>query len=122
MAGTIQMTVQALITNGLYKETFQPGSLTVTQTNQGAHGQVVSVGSGAEEDMPIGDIGTEGLLFLHNLDDTNFVTYGPKSGTMVAMGIIKAGEVVALRMDPAATITWQADTAAVKIKMLLLED
>lgn len=121
MADEIKLTIQGSLTNGKLSETFAPGQISITQTTQGSHGSTVSVGT-SEEDLSVGDISTLGLLFLRNLDSTNYVTYGPKSaGAMVAMGRIKAGEVAALRLEPGITLRWQANTAAVKVKVLLLE-
>lgn len=123
MAGTIQISASLTCTNGDFKSPFQPNALTVVQTGQGAHETVLSVGFAASEAMPIGDVGTEGWLVLRNLDPTNYVTWGPDSaGTMIAAGKLKPGEIALFRMDAAATIKLQANTAACKVMMKLFED
>ena len=82
----------------------------------------MSVGT-SEEDLSVGDVGTVGWLFLRNLDSSNYVVFGPKSGgAMVAFGRLKAGEVAALRVSSGVTLRWQANTAAVKVQVILLED
>lgn len=88
----------------------------VTQTNQEFHGTVVSVGFSAEEDLSLGDVTTNGKIYVKNLDATNFVKYGPKSGgVMVEFGRLKPGEIAWLRLAPGITWRWIADTAAVKV-------
>lgn len=121
MANELQLAISATLTNGYLSEVFNPGTIQVTQTTLGSYAPVVSVGT-SEEDMLAGDVGTLGYLFIRNLDAANYVTYGPKSGgAMVAFGRIKAGEAAAIRLEPGITLRWQANTAAVKVKVLLLE-
>lgn len=121
MANELKVNVGATLTNGSLKETFAPGTQSITQTTQGSHAPTVSVGT-SEEDLSVGDVGTLGWLFLTNLDSTNYVTYGPKSGgSMVAFGRIRAGESVALRLEPGITLRLQANTGACKVKVILLE-
>lgn len=122
MANELQLNVYASITNGNYKATFDANSQQITQTTLGGHAPVWIVGSGAEEDLAIGDVSTLGWLFMRNLDSANYVTYGPKSGgSMVAFGRIKAGEAIAIRLEPGITLRAQANTAPVKVQVLLLE-
>lgn len=91
------------------------------QSAIGAHGQVVDVGT-TEEAMPIGDVSSEGWLELTNLDDTNYVDWGPDSGgSMVGVGRLEPGHTQRIKMIPGTTIRWVANTAAVKVEMLLLE-
>ena len=123
MAGTVTLKVLATILNGSHSEVFgSSNNITIVQDAIGAHAPVVTVGFAAEEDMPIGDVSVLGWLFLKNLDSTNFVTYGPKDTTMKAFGRIEPGEYAALRLEPGITLRWQADTADVQVKVLLLED
>jgi hypothetical protein len=121
MANELKITLQAALTNGAHKETFAPTQASITQNTVGAHAPVVTVGT-SEEDLGIGDITTLGWLFLQNLDATNYVTYGPKDTTMKAFGRLEAGEFACLRLEPGITLRWQANTAPVKVKVLLLED
>jgi len=122
MANEITLNVAFQTIKGNHKEVFAPGQKSYDQSTQGAHAPVVSVGT-SEEDLSVGDIGTLGWLVLHNLDTTNYVQWGPKSGgSMVAIGRIKAGEIAVLRLEPGITLRWVANTAACKVKVLLLEN
>lgn len=123
MANEIKVTLSVTIANGEYNEKISDGQNSITQAAIGEAGGVVSVGSGAEEDLVTTDISTLGCVYLKNLDSTNYVTYGPKSGgVMVAFGRIKAGEEQWLRLEPGITWRWQANTAAVKVKIRVLEN
>lgn len=108
----------------IYEERFHLDEFFSDQAAIGQHSTIVTVGFAAEEDMPVGDISVLGLLILRNLDATNFVTWGPKSGgVMVPLGRLKPqGEPAYIRLEPGITLTWQADTGDCKVKMLLLED
>lgn len=121
MANELTVSVSASLVNGNHRASFAPGAIQVTQAAQGMHGPVVSVGT-SEEDLAVGDVGTLGWLFLRNLDPTNFVTYGPKDTTMKAFGRLEPGEIACLRLEPGITLRWQADTAACKVQVMLLED
>lgn len=122
MANELTITCKGTLVNSGHKETFDVSNLKVTQAAIGAHCPVVSVGT-SEEDLSVGDVTTLGWLFLKNLDPTNYVTWGPKSaGAMVALGRIEPGECACLRLEPGITICWAANTAAVKVKVQLLQD
>lgn len=121
MANEIQVTTALVCTNVSLKETFQPGTINVTQSVAGAYAPVVSVGT-SEEDLLAGDVATLGYIAMRNLDLTNYVTWGPKSGSdMVALGRINPGETVILRLSPGITLRWIAHTGACKVQVLLLE-
>jgi hypothetical protein len=119
MANTIAITTSVVTTLGSFRDTFSPGTLSITPANVGAHCPIVSVGT-SEEDLEVGDVGasTQGFIVLQNLDAANYVTYGPKSGgAMVAMGRIRAGEIAVFRLEPSAVLRWAANTAAVKVSV-----
>jgi hypothetical protein len=123
MANEITLTLKGLVVNGYLRSEFNPGALQFTQTTIGGHFPIVSVGT-SEEDFDTGDVGiaNAGILMMRNLDTTNYVTYGPKSGgVMVAFGRIKAGEPAAFRLEPSITMRWIANTAAVKVQVWLLQ-
>lgn len=122
MANEIKLTPLLNYASGLLKLTFQPGQKSYTQTTQLAHASIVSVGT-SEEDMPAGDVATNGWLILYNLDPTNFVKYGPKTaGVMAEFGRIRTGEFAMLRLASGVTNRWIADTGACKVQMILLND
>lgn len=123
MANEIKATLSIIIANGEYNERIADGQQSYTQAAIGEAGGVVSVGSGAEEDLVTTDISMLGWCYLKNLDSTNYVTYGPKSGgVMVGFGRLKAGEEAWFRLEPGVTLRWQANTAAVKVKVRVYEN
>ena len=73
---------------------FDPGIRKIDQTGQGLHAPVVTVGT-SEEDFDPGDVtaANQGLIAMVNLDDTNFVKYGPKDTTMTEFGRLMPGEI-----------------------------
>lgn len=100
--------------HGKYKRQISQGQLTVTLDTQGAQDGIVEVGD-AEEDMPVGDVATNGLLYLRNLDESREIIYGPKngSGNMEEFGRLKpAGtgedDWAWLRLQRGVTLRWQA--------------
>lgn len=127
MANEITTQFQATVKNSGFIQTVQADVSTVQklfdQAVVGAHGTIVTVGT-SEEDMPVGDVATNGFLFLKNLDSTNFVKFGPKDGgNMVDFGRLKKGEWAWFRLAAGSTpLRWVADTAPVKVQMLLLND
>jgi hypothetical protein len=122
MANEITLNLSWTLTKSNHKDSFQPGTKSITQTGVGAHCPVVSVGT-SEEDLTVGDISTLGWLTLQNLDATNYVQWGPKSGgAMVAVGRLKPGEIAHLRLEPGITLRWIANTGACKVLVKLLED
>lgn len=121
MANEISIDITGVVDNGT-ERTFDATGLQFDQAAKGARWVTVSVGNAAEEDIVTTEIGTLGWLFMKNLDSTNYVIYGPKSGTMVDFGRIEAGEPAAMRLEPGITITAQANTAAVELDIMILED
>lgn len=121
MANEIKLTIRMSITNGDYKNDINPGQKQIDQSAQGASSGIVNVGT-SEENLVFTDITTEGYLYLQNLDDTNYVTYGPDATGMVAFGRLNPGEVAVMRVEPSITIVAQANTAAVNVMYLMLED
>lgn len=121
MANEIAVNCKLAVSNGNLSD-----SLTVNYKRDQAaalsHNPVISVGT-SEEVIATGDIGTLGFVMFQNLDSTNYVDIGPESaGAMVALIRLEAGDVALMRLKPGITIRAQANTAAVKLNMLLLED
>lgn len=122
MAGTLSLKIYGTLVNGEQSLAFGSNTAdSVVQTGQGTHAGVAVVGT-SEEDLGIGDISTLGYLYIKNLDSTNFITYGPKSGgVMIDFGRLRAGEHAVIRLEPGITLRWVADTANVKVEFLLME-
>ena len=122
MADEIKLRISATVENGEFKDAFNAPDLRFDQAAIGGHRPVVKVGT-SEEDVPIGDVATLGWLVMKNLDDTNYVTWGPKSaGAMVAVGRLEPGEPAVFRLEPGITLRWVADTAEVKVDLRIYED
>jgi hypothetical protein len=122
MANEFNVSLNVSLTNGGLKDSIQE-SANFSQTAIGKYGGVVSIGT-SEEDLPVGDVGTNGWVFLKNLDSTNFVKWGPKSaGAMVELGRLKPNEPGQwFRLAPGVTLRAIADTAAVKVDYRLYEN
>jgi hypothetical protein len=122
MSNEISYNTRFVVANGSMSRTVDYGTLRDDQAAIGCHSSVVSVGSGAEEDMPTGDLATPGWVVLRNLDSTNYVTYGPKSGgVMVPFGKIAAGDCHRFYLAGSVTMRWQANTAACKVDISIFE-
>lgn len=122
MADEISINVLVDVTNGTFKDRFNPSRFKVDQAAIGVSGGVFSIGT-SEEAITFTDITTEGWLVMQNLDTTNYVQWGPEdTGAMVVMGRMEAGEIAVLRMDSSATLRLQANTAACKVLIKVFED
>lgn len=124
MANELKLLVQMTYENGLLKDNFAPGSINIDQATQGLFAPTVIVGT-TYELFETGDVGTEGFVILRNLDSANFVTVAASTGagaTQHPFAKLKAGEPTVLRMDPASTWRWKADTGAVNVQVKLYED
>ena len=124
MANEISISLAFQLVNGYMRESFQPGTLQVTQAAVGRAGHAQSIGFAASEVVDFGDVATNGYLILRNLDEDNYVTYGPDDGAdaMVTLGKLKPGEVALLRVAPTVVMRAQANTAAVLLDCKLFED
>jgi len=117
MSGTINSTLTFAVVNGTYTDnpTIQAENLVQT-TEGGGNPGYVNVGT-SEEDISFGDV-TPGMVIIENLDATNYVTYGPKSGgSMILFGKIPAGGVHKMQLGAAVTLRMKADTAAVNLRI-----
>lgn len=69
--------------------------------------------------LSIGSIGTVGYVYLHNLDATNFITFG-SDGTNYPLKL-KPGEFALMRWN-AAAVHAKSDTAACLLEYVVVED
>ena len=121
MAGTINTTINVNVQNDEFSYNHSSNE-SIVQTGIGRYGHVQTIGT-SEEVLDFGDVGTEGYCYLKNLDDENFVSYGPEStGAMVAGCRLGPGEEAWLRLEPSVVWRAQADTAAVQLQVDLFED
>lgn len=115
MANEIRTNLTVNVSNGSFKDNFQPGTIQMNQsTAAGGNPGTVAIGT-SEEDVAFGDV-TPGLVVMQNLDPTNFVKYGPKSaGSMVLMGKISPGKIAYFELGAAVTLRMVADTGACNV-------
>lgn len=79
-----------------------------------------SIGFAAEEALVLGEVGAGGWLIILNLDAANFVSVRAAAAATPPIKVPALG-IALFMLHPSATApTVQADTAAVKIKYLLL--
>lgn len=122
MADELKLTLASRLTNGSFKDNFDPGQISIDQAAVGAHRPIVTVGT-SEEVIDTGDVATLGWCIMQNLDATNYVDWGPESGgAMVAIGRLEPGEWAAFRLKPGIVLRGQANTAACKVDVRIYED
>jgi hypothetical protein len=117
----ITLTIKAVVSKGGFDQIFSSGATAIDQAAIGAHSPVLSIGT-TEEVISKGDVSSQGLCCLKNLDATNYVDFGPESaGALVSLIRLLPGESAAFRLLPAVVWRAQANTAPCKVQMLLLE-
>ncbi|MES2788123.1 MAG: hypothetical protein V4719_00780 [Planctomycetota bacterium] len=95
--------------------------MSANQTTIGAQGDTQIVGT-TEEVVGFGDLVAARWALFRNLDATNYVDIGPESaGAMVSLIRLKPGEACLLPLKPGVVLRAQANTAAIKLKKLILE-
>jgi len=121
MANEITTAFSLQLAKGAHREQVELQGLTFDQTGVGAHKPIVDVGT-VEEVLSVGDVATPGLAFFQNLDAANFVEIGPEAaGAMVPLVRLAAGKWAFLPLVPTVVLRANADTAAVKLLMLVTE-
>jgi len=129
MADEFTCTFNIRLQNGVYKDSYNPGQVQIDQAAIGKSDQILSIGT-SEEDVTLGDISTEGVCILQNMDTTNYVSWGKKdgSGNMQAIGRLKAAPSATepsfpaiFTFEPGATLRMQANTAACNVRVIVFE-
>lgn len=99
-----------------------PEAIRADQTGAGAFRQTVNIGT-SPETISFGDV-SPGLVLAINLDDTNFVDFGPDdSGTLHALGRLypQSRWPAMIFVSPGATLSMQADTGACDVHLIAYE-
>ena len=123
MANEITATLNVRCVNGAFSESFAPAADRIDQAVIGMDGHIQSIGTSEEVVTVATDVATLGVAAFHNVDGTNYVDIGPESGgALVGFVRLKAGEFGFMRLKPGITIRAQANTAAVKLKVWILND
>jgi hypothetical protein len=104
--------------------TIYTGSADLNITVTGDHfvHRTQEIGHAAAEALHVGEIGTVGLAWFRNMDDTNYVEVGYDDSGFKNLIKLKAGESFGpVRLGQDAPYA-QADTAAVDLEYILIED
>jgi len=122
MAGTIVASLNCSVVNGTFTADPNVPTVEMVQTNAGGGNPGTVTVTTSEGDITIG-LTTPGICIIQNIDPTNYVEYGPKSGgAMVVFGKIKPGEFAFFRFGASVTLRCKANTASVKLRIQTFED
>ncbi len=73
--------------------------------------------------LPVGNVSTSGVIYLKNLDTTNYVQCGIQvSGTFYPLPRLNPGDIAVWRLDPTATLRLMANTASCNVAYSLFQD
>lgn len=117
MANEISVTTTLTVSSGNSGSSRTHSDATIAQSAAGLDCQMLQVTTGAVSLTPVG-VGTEGWLYMRNLDATNYVDWGIASNHI---GRMMAGESVVFRLKAGATLNLQANTATCEVEVFLLE-
>lgn len=121
MADEIKIQQSVRLTKGAMKHEFTPSQLSLSQTGALVYDNTVSVGTTEETAGPsFGDIGTEGLCVVYNLDTTNYVQVGFAT-TVYGMRLRGASAPAIFFLEPNATLYLKANTAACNVRIIVYE-
>lgn len=121
MADEIKIQQSVRLAKGAMKHEFTPTQLSLTQTGALVYDNTVSVGTTEETAGPsFGDIGTEGLCIIYNLDTTNYVQVGFATG-VYGMRLRGASAPALFFLEPNATLYLKANTAACNVRIIVYE-
>lgn len=116
MANEITVLIDGNVSNGNVTNIFSPGSFQLDQNNARIYDQVLNIGT-TEETISFTDFTTTApLVFLLNLDSTNYVQFGL---TTSYTGRLVAGDPPAFfRLDAGASLRLKANTAACEVRIV----
>ena len=129
MADEFTCTFNIRLSNGQYSDLYNPGAVKVDQAAIGKSDQILSIGT-SEEDITFGDVSTEGICILQNMDTTNYVEWGAKdpSNNMAPIGRLppapsstEPGLPAIFKFDPGETLRMKANTAACLVRVIIFE-
>lgn len=121
MASEITVELALSFRKGSSQEGVDPGPISVTMTGTNFLRNRQTVGT-SEEALLLGDVPAGGWVFMVNRDSSNYVRVKAATGA-TALIRLRAGEAACFRLDAGATAPFvQADTSAVELEYLLIED
>jgi hypothetical protein len=117
MANEISVTIDLSYSKGgaKYNRTF---SKKITQTGDSYNSAIQSIGTVEEEVAQGAEVGTPGVVLVHNLDSTNYIEIGSTTGVYDIK--LLAGEAWTYRHN-SATIYAKANTAACLLEYSIIE-
>ena len=127
MANEIKTSFKITYENGVLKHRLEPlADYPFNQTTSGFKAFTWALGSAAEENLDLTDLTACRLIYLRNLDPTNYCDIGMSdSGTMKALirllGATTYQDFCFFPLKPSTTIRGQANTAGVKVQVLGFE-
>lgn len=119
MANEISLSAKLSVSKNSLEESLAFTGIQVTFTGTNWIHNVQSIAT-TETALQKGSVGTPGICIIKNLDSTNFVSIRHTTGGSNCVKI-KAGEAALVRFSNSAPYLI-ADTAAVRVEYLLLED
>lgn len=122
MADEISYNSLITLTNGELTDSYKFSKNLVTQTASGLFKNVWTVGT-TEETLTVSDISTLGIVYLINLDATNYVQIGVSTGVYFCRLKPSASDIPAcFRLEPGVTIYGKANTSPVKVLVGIYEN
>lgn len=122
MANEIKITQAIRLVKNALKHEFTPPQLSLTMAGSLVYDVVQSVGTAEETAGPaFGDIGTEGLCVVYNLDPTNYVQVGFATN-VYGMRLYGDGAPAMFYLEPNATLYLKANTAACNVRIIVYEN
>lgn len=121
MANEIKITNILRLTKGAMKHDYSPAQFSLTQTGALVYDSVHSIGTTEETAGPaFGDIGTEGLCIVQNLDTSNYIQVGFATG-VYGMRLYASWAPAQFTLEPGATLYLKANTAACNVRIIVYE-
>jgi hypothetical protein len=121
MADELMIQTRILFEKGDVKVSQGPTTLVLDVAGTDAIRATQEIGFAAAEAINKGEITTPGYMWVRNLDPTNFVEIGYDDTGFKNVVKLKAGEEALFRLAQ-TTPQAQADTAAVRIEYIIIED
>lgn len=121
MADEIKINQSIRLLKSTLKHEFTPAQLSLTMAGSLVYDVVSAIGTTEETLGPaFGDIGTEGLCVIYNLDATNYVQVGFATG-VYGMRLRGASAPAVFFLEPNATLYLKANTAACNVRVIVYE-
>lgn len=120
MANEITITASLQLKNGNLEDDRKLTRLQANQAAAASNGGTQSIGFAAHEAIALGGVATAGYVYVRNLGPTNFIEIGvDATGTFHPTIKLFLNEAALFRAG--AVLYAKADTAAVKIDVLILD-